>query len=221
MRDVQNVGTVPVVDASSAVSWGAIVAGSFVAAAFSIALLALGAGVGLGAISPWSNNNPTPATFGLLTAVWLIAVQLFAAGVGGYLAGRLRTRWVGAHTDEVFFRDTAHGLIVWAVGAVVVVWLLGSAASSAVQGASRVAGAVAQTTASTTAAAIGHEATSSGADPTYFTDMLFRSEHPTADQPGVTAESGRIHRQGARERRFAGQRQKLSRPGRREPRRSE
>ncbi len=25
------------------------------------------------------------------------------------MTGRLRTRWVGIHTDEVFFRDTAHG----------------------------------------------------------------------------------------------------------------
>ena len=98
---------------ASAVSWGAIIAGAVVASALSLALLMLGAGIGLVSVSPWSNNNVSVTTFGILAAAWFIAVQLFASGVGGYLAGRLRTRWVSVHTDEVYFRDTAHGLIVW------------------------------------------------------------------------------------------------------------
>ncbi len=102
--------------AASAVSWGAIFGGAVVASALSLALLMLGAGIGLVSVSPWSNNNVSVATFGILAATWFIAVQLFASGVGGYLAGRLRTRWVSVHTDEVYFRDTAHGLIVWGVG---------------------------------------------------------------------------------------------------------
>src|ERR1700753_2352811 len=100
----------------SGVSWGAVIAGAFVASAFSLALLALGAGLGLVSVSPWSANNMSATTFGILAAAWLIAVQLFSSGVGGYIAGRLRTLWVDTHTDEVFFRDTAHGLLVWAVG---------------------------------------------------------------------------------------------------------
>ena len=71
----------------SAVSWAAVLAGAFVASAFSIALVALGAGIGLVSISPWSNNNASVTTFGILAAVWLIAVQLFSSGIGGYLAG--------------------------------------------------------------------------------------------------------------------------------------
>ncbi len=121
----------------SAVSWAAVLAGAFVASAFSIALLALGAALGLGSVSPWSNNNASATTFGILAAVWLIAVQLFSSGIGGYLAGRLRTRWVGVHTHEVYFRDTAHGLIVWGVGAVISAMLLSSAVSSAISGAAR------------------------------------------------------------------------------------
>src|ERR1700689_963380 len=101
---------------ASAVSWGAIIAGAVVASALSLALLMLGAGIGLVSVSPWSNNNVSVTTFGILAAAWFIAVQLFASGVGGYLAGRLRTRWVNVHTDEVYFRDTAHGLLVWALG---------------------------------------------------------------------------------------------------------
>ena len=38
-----------------------------------------------------------------------------ASGVGGYLAGRLRVRWRDTDVDEVHFRDTAHGLLTWAV----------------------------------------------------------------------------------------------------------
>src|SRR5450755_1444014 len=108
----------------SGVCWPAIIAGAVVASALSLALLMLGAGLGLVSVSPWSNNNVSVTTFGILAAAWFIAVQLFASGVGGYLSGRLRTRWVSVHTDEVFFRDTAHGLIVWGVGAIVTAWLL-------------------------------------------------------------------------------------------------
>ena len=125
------------IDTVSGVSWAAVFAGAFVAAAFSLALVALGAGIGLVSVSPWSSNNPSVTTFTVLAAAWFIAVQLFASGVGGYIAGRLRTGWARVHTDEVFFRDTAHGLLVWAVGAVIAAALLASAASSAVSGAAR------------------------------------------------------------------------------------
>src|SRR5580704_15350322 len=101
--------------ANSAVSWAAIIAGAVAASALSLALVMLGAGLGLVSVSPWSTNNVSVTTFGVLAALWFLAVQLFAPGVGGYLAGRLRTRWVAVHTDEVFFRDTAHGLLVWAL----------------------------------------------------------------------------------------------------------
>ena len=81
------------VDTVSGVSWAAVFAGAFVAAAFSLALVALGAGIGLVSVSPWSSNNPSVTTFTVLAAAWFIAVQLFASGVGGYIAGRLRGGW--------------------------------------------------------------------------------------------------------------------------------
>jgi hypothetical protein len=43
-----------------------------------------------------------------------VIVAVMSSAVGGYLAGRLRTKWVGVHTNEVFFRDTAHGFLAWA-----------------------------------------------------------------------------------------------------------
>ena len=182
----------------SAVSWPAIIAGAAVASALSLALLMLGAGLGLVSVSPWSHNNVSVTTFGILAAAWFIAVQLFTSGVGGYLAGRLRTRWVSVHNDEVYFRDTAHGLIVWAVGAVVTTLLFTSAASSVASGVTT-AGASAVQASGNVAAGLASQlagrASSSATDPSrYFTDMLFRTDHPAAsgDAAASQAEVGRI-----------------------------
>jgi hypothetical protein len=177
--------------AASAVSWGAIIAGAVISSALSLALLMLGAGIGLVSVSPWSNNNVSVATFGILAAAWFIAVQLFASGVGGYLAGRLRTRWVSVHTDEVYFRDTAHGLIVWGVGAIVTAWLLASGAASVVGGAAHAAGSAA---AGPAAQVAGQAASSDGSSAAYFTDMLFRTDRPdtSGDLAAARAEVGRI-----------------------------
>ena len=183
---------------ASAVSWGAIIAGAVVASALSLALLMLGAGIGLVSVSPWSNNNVSVTTFGILAAAWFIAVQLFASGVGGYLAGRLRTRWVSVHTDEVYFRDTAHGLIVWGLGAIVTAWLLTSGAASVVSGAAHAGGSAleaAGTAAGGSAAQAAVQAASSeGSSTAYFTDMLFRADHPdtSGDPAAARAEVGRI-----------------------------
>jgi hypothetical protein len=180
---------------ASAVSWAAIIAGAFVASALSLALLMLGAGIGLVSVSPWSNNNVSVTTFGILAAAWFIAVQLFASGVGGYLGGRLRTRWVSVHTDEVYFRDTAHGLIVWSVGAIISAWLLTSGAASVLSSAAHAGGSAleaAGTAAAGPAAQVASQAASSEA--AYFTDMLFRTDHPdtSGDPSAARAEVGRI-----------------------------
>ena len=184
---------------ASAVSWGAVIAGAVVASALSLALLMLGAGVGLVSVSPWSNNNVSVTTFGILAAAWFIAVQLFASGVGGYLAGRLRIRWVSGHTDEVYFRDTAHGLIVWGVGAIVTAWLLTSGTASVVSGAAHAGGSALEAAGTAVggpaAQAAGQAAsTSEGNSTAYFTDMLFRTDHPdTSGDPAASrAEVGRI-----------------------------
>jgi hypothetical protein len=115
---------------ASAVSWSAIIAGAVAAAAASVVLLALGSGLGLAASAP-SAHAPSPATFGVMTAVWLILTQWVASGLGGYLSGRLRTRWIGTHVHEVFFRDTAHGFLTWALAAVATAVLIGPALAGA------------------------------------------------------------------------------------------
>jgi hypothetical protein len=106
--------------AKAAVSWPAILAGAFVAAGVSLILLALGSGLGFASISPWANHGVSATAFTVTAAIWLLVTQWIAAGLGGYIAGRLRTRWTGTHVHEVFFRDTAHGLITWAVATVLI-----------------------------------------------------------------------------------------------------
>ena len=118
---------------TSAVSWAAVVGGAFVAAALSLILLSLGTGLGFSAASPWSNNGASASAIGRGAIVWLILTQVLASALGGYLGGRLRTKWTGVHTDEVYFRDTAHGLLVWAVGMVITAGFLASTAAPLLQ----------------------------------------------------------------------------------------
>lgn len=106
--------------AGSALSWSAIIAGTIGAIALSLTLLLLGSAFGLTTVSPWPGVGARPETFTIGAGIWLIVTQWLSAALGGYLAGRLRVRWRGLHGDEVFFRDTAHGLLTWASATVIV-----------------------------------------------------------------------------------------------------
>jgi hypothetical protein len=121
-------------DAESVISWSAIFGGTFVIVALSLVLIALGAGMDFASSSPWSHEGISAKHFTYISAVWLIIVQWVSSGLGGYLTGRLRTRWMGVHTHEVFFRDTAHGFLTWAVATVVSVLILLFAMSTASSG---------------------------------------------------------------------------------------
>ena len=173
---------------SSGVSWAAVMGGAFVAAALSLILLALGVGLGLSSVSPWSNVGASASTIGTAAIAWLILMQVMSSSMGGYLAGRLRTKWANIHTDEVYFRDTAHGFLAWAVALVVTAAFLTSAATYMVGGAaSSVAGGAAITTGSQ---ADGRELDSNA----YFVDTLFRSDGVKPDSNGASlyGEVGRI-----------------------------
>ena len=181
---------------ASAVSWGAIVAGAAAAAALSLILLMLGIGLGLSSVSPWAHYGVSAATFGVSAILWVTLTQLLASGLGGYLAGRLRTRWVGAHVDEVYFRDTAHGFLAWAVAALASAALLtsviGSIVSGGVQAGASVAGGVAGT-ATAAAAAAGSEMAKSDSvsgPMGYFVDSLFRKDMNAAAAASAPAANG-------------------------------
>lgn len=109
----------PMESSASAVRWGPIIAGALTAAAATLILVLLGSGLGLSVISPWS-TGVSATTFAVSAAVWLIVVQWLSSALGGYLTGRLRTKWVGVHDDEVYFRDTAHGFLAWALATMLV-----------------------------------------------------------------------------------------------------
>src|SRR5262245_22599495 len=120
----------PLESSKPALNWGPVIGGAVTAAALSLILMLLGSGVGLTMVSPWSSESSSFTTVGVTAAIWLVVVQWLSSALGGYLTGRLRTKWAGVHTNEVFFRDTAHGFLSWALATVVVAGLLGSAFTS-------------------------------------------------------------------------------------------
>jgi hypothetical protein len=164
----------------SAVSWGAILAGALAAIATTLIMMVVGSGLGFSLISPWASENPEVSTLAASTLVWFGVTQWISSGFGGYLAGRLRTRWADVPRDEVYFRDTAHGFLAWALATAIVASVLTTAISVLVGGTV----AVTSNVASAAAQGAGQAAVQSGAtvaDPTgYYTDMLFRSGPSTA-----------------------------------------
>jgi hypothetical protein len=115
----------------SAVEWPAITAGSLGAIGVTLILLALGSGTGVVVGRPWAFTEPAPEAIGFWVATGMIVTQWLASAVGGYLSGRLRKKWVGIRTDEVFFRDTAHGFLSWALATVFMAALFSLLASTA------------------------------------------------------------------------------------------
>ena len=176
----------------SAVSWAAIFAGAAAAAALSLILTLLGTGLGLSSLSPWANEGASAKTLTIAAGAYVTFMHLAASALGGYLAGRLRTKWVDVMLDEISFRDTAHGFLAWGVGILVTAGFLTSAVTTIVGGGvhagATVAGGAAQ--AATTGAAAGAASSeksggegAEGGPMSYFVDSLFRS--PKAARSGA------------------------------------
>ncbi len=181
--------------AASGVSWSAILAGAVAAAALALILIVLGVGLGMSAFSPWPSRGLGASVFGWSTVTWLVVTQIVASVAGGYLAGRLRVKWTAIHTDEVYFRDTAHGFLAWAIAALVSASLVGGAISSITAAGAGV------TAASATLPALGDAADRPSAEFTttqenqganagrartegsrrYLVDSLFRADPSTPD----------------------------------------
>jgi hypothetical protein len=174
----------------SAVSWAAIVAGAVAAIALTIVLTSLGAGLGLTSVSAWPNAGASATTFTISAGICLIVVQWLSSALGGFITGRLRTKWTGLHTHEVFFRDTAHGFLSWALATILGTLFLTAAASSIVSGGVR---------ATSTAAGGAAQAVTSNVS-AYAVDGLFRSDRidiSTSTQD-VAAQATRILANGVR-----------------------
>ncbi len=157
-------------------------------AAMLLCLTALGAGMGMSSLSPWSNAGLSTSTVGMGALLWLAIAEIVACGIGGYVAGRLRTKWVDIHTDEVYFRDTAHGFLVWAVALVIMAAVLTSAGTMLSGGESR----------SVNPSRSDSTITDSNR---YFIDSLYRSNQPAgAADDALRVETGAIFAHALRER---------------------
>ena len=179
--------------ASSGISWGGVVGGAFVAAALGLILLILGTGLGLSAVSPWSYEGTAVKTVAIAGIVWMFFAHLCSSAAAGYVAGRLRTQWLDVQPDEIIFRDTANGLIAWAVGLIVTGVLISSVVSSIAGGAAKAGAAAVGTAATAGAAGAGAAAKGGGDSERYFVDSLFRSDRPREeDDSAVRQEAGRI-----------------------------
>jgi hypothetical protein len=163
--------------AVAGVSWAAVTAGAVVSCALTIVLLAFGTGLGLSVVSPWAGAGVSATTFKIGTGLYLIVIAMLSSSIGGYIAGRLRTRWVGVRSDEVYFRDTAHGFIAWAFASVLGAVLLASPATSLLGGA---ASGATQATAS---------AASQAGPMDGYIDTLLRTDAPAAQNAGSAQDS--------------------------------
>jgi hypothetical protein len=154
------------------VSWAAVTAGAIVSCALTLVLLAFGIGLGLSVVSPWAGSGISATTFKIGSGLYLVVIAMLSSSIGGYIAGRLRSRWIGVHSDEVYFRDTAHGFIAWAFASVLGAILLASPASSLLGG---------------TAAGITQGAVSSASQAgpmDGYVDTLMRSDNPNSQNQG-------------------------------------
>jgi hypothetical protein len=177
---VTDVAVVPEESRSSAVSWAAIAAGGVGAAAFSLFLFEVGAAIGLSVVSPWSDAPTSSTAITATVGIALCLISISASALGGFIAGRLRTRWTGIPTDETYFRDTAHGFLAWAFALILGAFVAGAAATSIVGGAAKGA--------ASNPALVPN-------DTAYYTDMLFRSDRtaPTGT-PAAQASNDEIGR---------------------------
>ncbi|WP_455925733.1 hypothetical protein [Pseudomonas putida] len=165
----------------SGVSWAAIFAGAAAAAALSLILVLLGFGLGFSAVSPWAGEGASAKALGVGAIVWLALTQIIASGMGGYLAGRLRVKWATVHGDEVYFRDTAHGFLAWAVATLVTATLVVGSVSSVVSGGVQAGASVASGAVTAASASAGAQASGNNNDYFgYFVDTLFRDDRPAA-----------------------------------------
>jgi hypothetical protein len=168
-----------------AVSWGAVFAGGVGAAAFALILLTLGTGLGLTSISPWSSSALNAKAFGFAAVIWVCVTSILTSGLGGYLTGRLRRRWLAVDVDEVHFRDTAHGFLSWAVATLFTAALLTSTVSGIVRASAQMVAASSSSVTMGTVQRGNADAEMNTWPLGYFVDSLFRI--PAGSQPAATA----------------------------------
>jgi hypothetical protein len=106
--------------ATSFVQWSAVIGGALVALALSFVLIGFGSALGLGVVSSSPSWRDTSPALAVGSGIYLLLTALASFGCGGYVTGRIRERWhPTASANVVEFRDGAHGVLAWAIAAVV------------------------------------------------------------------------------------------------------
>jgi hypothetical protein len=123
----------------SFIEWPAVFAGAVLAAALSFVLLTFGTAIGLSATSPWPGSGLSAKVIASIAVFWAMAQQIGSLLIGGYIAGRMRTRWYETG-QEADFRDGLHGGLVWAVAVLFSAFLAFSAAGAVARTGAEVAG---------------------------------------------------------------------------------
>ena len=168
----------------SYVDWGAIISGALLASAYSLVMLVFGSAAGLSLTSPFQQSGNAQMMMLIAVALWLIWVQVSGFALGGYVAGRIRARAYDAAEHEVEVRDGIHGLVVWALGALVGVLIAIHATGSAF-------GLAAQ---SASAISTGASSVMSGLSTETVVDSLFRTDSASAPRANQATrdEVGRV-----------------------------
>jgi len=161
---------------AAGISWAAVAAGAIVSCALTFVVLAFGVGLGLSVVSPWGGAGVSATTFKIGTGLFLVVIAMLSSSIGGYIAGRLRSRWIGVHGDEVYFRDTAHGFVAWALATVLGAVLLASPATTLLGGAA-------------TGSAQGAVSSARSGPMDGYVDTLLRSDPGAAQNSGQNAAS--------------------------------
>lgn len=176
------------------VAWQAIIGGAVITIAVSIVLLILGSALGFATVSPWPGSGASLPAFTGIMAFWLIVTQWGASALGGYITGRLRGRYHRVHNSEVFFRDTAHGFISWAVATLFTALFLTTLISNIVGGAAQGAGKAALFAGHEAARQNNGKPAAQGAathpqfgNTGYYIENLYRSDKP--NNAGISADN--------------------------------
>jgi hypothetical protein len=164
-------GVAPIAEGSY-LDWSAVLAGGVFALAISFLLISFGTGLGLSLTSPYRGEGVSASWLAIASGIGFVWVMVTGFGAGGYLAGRMRRRVGDATPDEVAVRDGAHGLMVWAVGA-----LVSTVLATAGSGGILSAGASAVSSAAETATDVASDLATSG----YFANVMLRSGAEAAE----------------------------------------
>jgi hypothetical protein len=142
------------ISAGPYLEWSAILGGAVLSAAITTVMAAFGSAIGLSLVSADTARSTGMTALTIAAGLWAIWITVSACWAGGYLAGRMRRPAADASDHERHVRDGAHGLVVWAAGALIVTAL----ASSSLFGAAKTAATGVAAASSGAAALIAQQA---------------------------------------------------------------